>query len=323
MCQYGPFSGPFSCATIGGMAMITVVGNLNCDISARLAQDDIREENRVAAYALGIGGTAANTAIHLARLGAEVALAGAVGKDLLGDFLFTQLAGEGISTRAIVRRDVPTGLCFAAVTPDAQRLLFTHRGANEQPLPPLSTAAPFVHFAGIRPALLLPLLEPLAAETVITYCPGALATREHPEEVLALVPRLRHLFLNEPEADLLARCGTLPDTITVITHGALGAEVKGGAMASPPSVDAVDTTGAGDAFNAGFLCALLRDAPAETALALGNALGALISSRHGATPAWRIAELQPLLAHSPEALPLLEDVAGESAPSLTFPRALL
>jgi sugar/nucleoside kinase (ribokinase family) len=106
-----------------------------------------------------------------------------------------------------------------------------------------------------------------------------------------------YLFLNRDEALLYARQGELPRAIAswrrsprtvVIKLGAGGSRLVGGLVnvhAAAMRVRAIETTGAGDAFNAGFLAARLRGADLMTALTLANRVGALSTLEPGGTKA--------------------------------------
>lgn len=82
--------------------MIQVVGNINFDITAMLDKTRNIEENRVLELDPGIGGTASNTAIQLAKLEREVILNGALGNDIFGQWLLKELKKE-VSTWNMLR----------------------------------------------------------------------------------------------------------------------------------------------------------------------------------------------------------------------------
>jgi sugar/nucleoside kinase (ribokinase family) len=96
-----------------------------------------------------------------------------------------------------------------------------------------------------------------------------------------LLPSIDVLFVNETEAAAIdgARAG-----LVVVKRGARGASA-GDVDVAPPAVDAVDATGAGDSFDAGFLAAWLAGEPVEQALRLGCACGALSTRALGGTAA--------------------------------------
>ncbi|HOI63699.1 MAG TPA: carbohydrate kinase family protein [Mesotoga sp.] len=260
---------------------ISVVGNINIDLNAVIGDSVNSEENRIKKLGLSSGGSAANTAIILSRLGREVFLQGAVGDDLFGDYLIERLSRERVETGYIKVLSGGTGLCFAAIGEQGQRHLYTYRGANER-YETVAGGFDFYHFAGIATGQLSVMLNSLNIER-FSYNPGGIVTFERPREVSKLAERAEVLFLNETEWAFLSPFLNRTNTV-VVTMGAAGSRIESGPSVEALPVEVVDTTGAGDAFNAGFLHAYLSGRQGSDCLKVGNLLGAIVAMHVGATP---------------------------------------
>lgn len=293
-----------------------VVGDANTDLNAALARFPREgDDSRVDDLVWSSGGSAVNVATALALLGARVRLLARVGIDPAADVALRAARRAGVDLGAVQRDEaLATGLCFVGVSPGGERTFFSFRGANTAFARPgeadLADDAAWLHVCGH--ALLegrqrtttLDLIATAASRGLpvsLDLCLPLLHTT--PADVLALAPRLRVLFANEPELAALARSGALPaaapsgggpidavraafaphrDLLLVAKLGG-GGSIIGDATTVVPAfpVDARDTTGCGDAYAAGFLFAHTRGAPPEICGRLGNALGALTATRRG------------------------------------------
>jgi ribokinase len=287
-----------------------VVGDANADVNAELTRFP-HEGDDCPLRALGwsSGGAAANVATALALLGARARLLARVGVDPAAGVALRAAEAAGVELD-LVQRDaaIPTGICFAAVSPGGERTFFSHRGANsaldEGSADPLEGAG-WVHVAGHallegsqRGVALALAIEarrrgiPVSLDLCLPLLRGAR------EIVLELVPHLAVLFANELELPALVGAPCIGDLIDLSLDrfsqghgplvaaklGARGSRLGGTARADLPAfpVNACDTTGSGDAYVAGLLFALARGADPATAALLGNALGALTATRKGA-----------------------------------------
>ena len=252
-----------------------------------------------------VGGGAANTACALARLGSRTAVFGIVGSD--GDWLLQQLAGHAVDTSHITRDPTePTAFTVAITTPE-DRTFFTYSGANRgfsgrSLVPPPKIAChPPATFTWL---FLQPRLQPkLLASLRARGCTVSLDVGWHEDwlrdpRVRDLLPLLDLFFPNESEAAALTgesepaamlrwfSAAGLP--MAVVKLGPAGACLlhEGEVLTvPPPPVVApnivIDTTGAGDCFNAGFLQAWMQGDPPETCLRAGNICGALSTQAYG------------------------------------------
>jgi len=260
------------------------------------------EEAWAKAYDREIGGGAANTACGLARLGKTVALMAVVGRGE-ESWLRGRLDAFGISTDFVTVAEGPTGVTISVSTRE-DRSFFTHLGANAGLEALLSasdtmgrlTAARHVHFA-------MPLTAGLAGRILPALsaadCSTSLDVGYQPRWLAdtANFPTLRmidHFLPNELEAGLLTG-GRSEDLLSLSraqglnigalklgSRGALAWGEQGSIAAEPPQVDVVDTTGAGDAFDAGFIDALLDGADQEQMLRRACICGALSTRVPGA-----------------------------------------
>ncbi|HDP79122.1 MAG TPA: carbohydrate kinase [Mesotoga infera] len=270
---------------------ISVVGNVNIDLSAFIINSGNSEENRVREIMFSVGGSAANTAIMLNRLRKNVHLQGAVGKDQFGEMAIESLKREGVDTEHLSRLEGRTGFCFSAVSTDGQRHLFTYRGVNEANYS-IDESSDFYHFGGIRPDQIERLIKNLRRPR-FSYNPGGIVSFERGPQVAEIAAQSEILFVNESEWRYLEKLMTVKPLI-IVTLGAEGARIENGPLVDAFEVKVVDTTGAGDAFNAGFLHGYLADRKVSNCLQIGNLLAALVVSRQGASPGFIYNDVQRL-----------------------------
>jgi sugar/nucleoside kinase (ribokinase family) len=252
----------------------------------------------------GPAGTAAGTAITLAKLGASVRTAGAIGADPIGDLLLAMLARHGVDTSLVLRRTgVQTSASVLPIRPDGSRPAFHVPGANltygpeDAPAEHLARAT-HLHLGG--PELMggdnaAKILGPARAAGVVTSAdllapgdPGVLAW------LAGALPLLDHLLPNEEQVLGLTGATTLEDGArallgqgvgcVAVTRGARGAlVVTAEETITVPAfaVPVVDTTGCGDAFSAGFLRGLGLGRGPEAAAVLGCAAAGLVAQGLG------------------------------------------
>ncbi len=252
----------------------------------------------------GPAGTAAGTALTLAKLGATVRTAGAVGADPIGDLLLTMLAGYGIDTSLVVRRDaVQTSASVLPIRPDGSRPAFHVPGANLTYGPadaPHAEIARATHLHLGAPELMggdnaARILAPAREAGVITSAdllapgdPGILAW------IAPALSSLDYLLPNEQQVLGLTGAGTLEDGARALLGQGVGCvavtrEARGVLVVTADevftvpafAVDVVDTTGCGDAFSAGFLRGIGLGRSLRDAAVLGCAAAALVAQGLG------------------------------------------
>jgi sugar/nucleoside kinase (ribokinase family) len=314
---------------------ILVVGDANADISAAVeGMPQEGDDVLVAGVHWHSGGSAANVASGLALLGAPVRLAARIGRDPAAEVALRAARGAGVELGALqYDDDVATGLCFSAITPGGERTFFSYRGANVGlDLGPKDAAlldnVTWLHIAGhaLLESPQRASVEWLRAESraripvSLDLCLPLI--RERREELLALLPSIDVLFANElelaalfpeqPAEMAIAEAARLNGRVVAAKIGARGCViVAGGQSFEVPAytVAAVDTTGCGDAFVAGFLFAHTRHETLVACATLANAMGALAATRQGAAEAFASRqELQAFLGEHSAAVLLHETI---------------
>ena len=266
-------------------ASLTVVGSANLDLVARVERLPRPGETLTdAEFSRYPGGKGANQAVAAARLGARVRFVGAVGIDSFAEEALTGLVDAGCEL-VVARVERPTGVGLIYVDAQGENMIVVAPGANRAVDP---AAAGIAEGAAVLCQLEIPLEATVAASRVAGFfCLNAAPARSVPEE---LVRGADLVVVNRYEQEALPATPRL----TALTLGAEGAVLlENGsevARAAAPRVDAVDGTGAGDAFTACLVVSLLEGRPRDTALARACKAGALAASRAGAQSSLPTAE---------------------------------
>ena len=280
------------------MIDLLVVGDCNPDLL--LAGGDVapefgQAEKVVDEARLLIGGSATIAACAAARLGLSVALVAAVGDDLFGRFMLDALGARGVDASGCVIGPHPTGVTVALVRGD-DRAILTAPGAmatlTAADVPEgMLAGARHVHVAsyylldGLRPDIARLVDAAHAGGATISIDPQGDPSGEWDGGLPAIAPSLDLLFVNEGEHRMLRSEGC---PLVVVKRGARGATAIAGSEvveAFAPAVDAIDATGAGDSFDAGFIAGRLRGLGLQESLALACACGALSTRALGGTAA--------------------------------------
>ncbi|GAA2939073.1 sugar kinase [Microbacterium luteolum] len=257
--------------------------------------------------ALGIGGAETNVAIGLARLGVAVSWLGRVGDDSLGERVAREIRAESVQVRAVVDADAPTGLMVKERPSAASTAVHYYRAGSAGSRVSVSDLpdgwieeASLLHVTGITPLLsstarsaVLAAVE-RAREAGVTVSfdinyrsaltPAAVAgpvLREVAERADIVFGGENEFTILYPDTSAAEAAALLRDAgcaTTVLKQGPSGATVFVGdtvVAASGFLIDAIDTVGAGDAFVAGYLSALLEGLDIAAALHRANACGAM------------------------------------------------
>ncbi len=250
---------------------------------------------------LTAAGSAGGTALVLARLGAEVRSAGAIGTDAAGDLLLALLEREGIDTSGLLRREeAPTSASVLPISPSGDRPAWHVIGANgafgadDVDLDAVA-AASHVHLGGpefmggeAAAKVLAHAREHGAVTSVDVLAPG------EPGLLDWIAPALEHadyLLPNREQvlgftgaADVAAGSRALLERgarCVIATLGGDGVLIDGTEAVPALDIEVVDTTGCGDAFTAGFLRGLSLGRDRRAAAQLGCAAAALVAQGLG------------------------------------------
>ncbi|MFC5647900.1 carbohydrate kinase family protein [Paenibacillus solisilvae] len=285
-----------------------VIGDANIDLVVAGCSDLPRPGQEVLVHnmTLHVGGGAALFSLTLARLGLKVAFNGILGKDGFGQFVRDQLADSGIDTRFIRTSSLNNTGISIAINPEKDRSFITYMGSNAeldlQQLDMNSAAlGRHVHLTGYRGSLnheeymeMTLRLKALGLTTSLDV--GWDDTGEWYTGIFELMKVVDVFFMNEVEAQHYTGCLSVEECMAelsrhsrhiVLKLGAAGAVAAvGGKMMyrSGFEVPVVDTTGAGDSFNAGYMYGFLTGQQTEQCLLYANACGGISVGRFGGSP---------------------------------------
>ena len=306
-------------------------GHINWDVTMHVeGLPEADGETRIERLEQSGGGSAANVAVGLVDLGGRAVVYGSVGGDESGALALRGLANEGVDPgQVLIDADAPTSVKYVIVDESGELMMLANDGANEaftaaELDSDVLAAADHLHLTSQQPETAAALAT-AAGETGATrsFDPGR---RVGDREYDAAVHAADVLFVNEREAAALSDATDIDpwepdDRVVVIKLGSEGATVRTphGDVSHPGfDIDPVDTTGAGDAFAAGFLGAALRDPGIvdggfsddprdyQVPLLVGNACGALAAQAVTARVDLSWDRIRETMGESPEADLLIE-----------------
>ncbi|GAA3838535.1 ribokinase [Streptomyces chiangmaiensis] len=281
---------------------LLVVGSANADLVIRVERRPAAGETVLGSdLVVHPGGKGANQSVAAARLGARTALLARVGDDGHGRLLLESQRTAGVDTVGILAGGAPTGVALITVDPSGDNSIVVSPGANARLSPEdVRAASSLLHASRVVSAQLeIPLetvvevVRSLPSGTRFVLNPSP--PRPLPAEVLAACDPL---IVNEHEARVIAGAeldgspedwaaallalGPRSVVVTLGAQGALVATAEAMARVASVKVDAVDTTGAGDAFTAALAWRLGTGSPLPEAAAYAARVGAAAVTRPGA-----------------------------------------
>ncbi len=284
-------------------AKIVVVGSFNADLVSYMKRmprpgETVHGER----FATGAGGKGSNQAVAAARLGADVTFVGRVGNDVFAELAYEIWDAEGVK-REFVKRDsdVATGVAPILVDSSGENMIVVVLGANRRiQQSDIDAARERIADADMLVVQLEVNLDivPYALQTAKAYgvatilnpAPAAAISAETIQLADYLTPNEIELeTLSSGDVDDVASAArallTRDDQTAVVTLGAEGARIvtpEDSLTVPTYAVDAVDTTGAGDTFNAALAVGLSEGAALEDAVRFANAAAALCVTKPGA-----------------------------------------
>jgi len=287
---------------------ILVFGELNVDIVAAGVRQLPQSGAEVLAKdcELTIGSASAIFAAGIAKLGCAVTFVSQVGKDRFGDFCLAALREAGISTKYVRKAEERTGVTIA-LSNGRDRALVTFPGAIASSYAKDCDTSLMKHHQhlhltsyylqrGLKPSFPALFREAKTTGLTTSFDPNSDPNQKWSRSINSVLKYTDVLFVNEREAKALTRRQNKREALkalgqlvrcAVVKQGPKGAvaiqndEVVAG---SGFQVEAVDTTGAGDSFAAGFVSAYVRRSPLAECLRVANACGALSTRALGGTP---------------------------------------
>lgn len=283
---------------------VVCFGALNVDklyLVDRLAGAD--EESVILDFKESPGGSAANTAAGLARLGVKVGYIGKVAEDREGFLLLKAFMDEGVDVGGIViSKTGRSGSVIGFVDRKGNRSLYVDPGVNdtlryEEINPNYVKGARILHltsFAGEAPFMAQESLVKEVCGVKITLDPGIIYARKGLEKLKPIIRRCYAIMPSEVEVNLLTGEEYMEGAKILLEEGVRVVAVKLGEkgcyvtngeeshLIKPFKVKVVDTTGAGDAFCAGFIYGLLRGKSLRECGILGNFVASRCLTRMGA-----------------------------------------
>ncbi len=261
-----------------------------------------------------VAGAESNTAIGMARLGLKAGWISRLGKDEFGRTILNTIREEGVDVSKVIPDEhAPSGVFFKEFNDDTATNVYYYRAGSaasrltpEDLHPEYISKAKYFHFSGITPALspscFLTILEAIKiarqAKLCISFDPNVrlkLWSLEQAKRFFdRVVPEVDLVLVNDEEIAMLTgendivraarhltQIGPSLVVIKMGVEGALAVSKKKVLKEPAMKVQAIDTVGAGDAFNAGFLSAQLKGLPIALSLRLGNILGGCATTRPG------------------------------------------
>jgi sugar/nucleoside kinase (ribokinase family) len=289
------------------VSRIVVLGDVMVDVVVRLSGPLAQASDAPAEIRFRGGGSAANTAAWLAAAGADVTFVGRAGDDEPGRAAAEELRAIGVDTRVALDPDRSTGACLVLIDPGGERTMAPDAGANdglaaEDLADDLLAEAAHLHVAGYallregsRAAARSAIGRASRAGVTVSVDPSSSALLDPGFLDLAdgaglLLPNASEAHAlsgySDPEAAARALAERFGEVVVTLgPGGALWTDGDAVLRAAAVAVDEVeDTTGAGDAFAAGFLSERVAGGSTAEALAAGCRLAARAVSRPGARP---------------------------------------
>ncbi|MEM3832335.1 MAG: carbohydrate kinase family protein [Thermoprotei archaeon] len=299
------------------MPEVVTVGHILMDI--QISVDDFAQPDRegvVRSIKYGGGGSAANVAVGTSRLGIRSGYIGKVGMDSFGSTLLEEIRRDGVDvSRVKIDFDGSTGFTIIIVNKDGQVVMYGFEGVSDKLMPDeldvqYIGSAEHLHITGLRLSTAVKAAKVAKkAGVVVSFDPGRLVSMIGMEKLKPLLRLCDILLLNSFEAGSLTNTSDPREAaiilnkvvpVVIVKMGDKGVYVKNGDNEfSIPAhkVKVVDTTGAGDAFSAGFITGLLEGKDLRDSVSFANAVAALKITKMGARALPTRREVEQFIKH--------------------------
>ncbi|MHC1628557.1 MAG: carbohydrate kinase family protein [Candidatus Nezhaarchaeales archaeon] len=281
---------------------VVTVGHVLADI--RFMVDEFigpDEEGVILEQSRGVGGSAANVAIGVRRLGLSSAIIAKVGFDSFGRIAVDELMKEGVDISGLKVSFSSTGFTIVIIDSKGQICLYGYKGASEELEPcdiniDIIEKTKYVHIASLRLDTSIEAAKKAKEHgKMVSWDPGRVQSKAGLQKLRDLIKHVDIVLANEEEVrDITGEAdykkaaeviGELGPRLVVVKRGARGAYVlsKKECLEVPPlkPPKIVDTTGAGDAFAAGLLVGLARGYELSKALTYASATAVLKIAKLG------------------------------------------
>lgn len=262
---------------------VLCIGNLNYDISFHLSQlPAIHEKVRCEAATFSCGGSAGNTACWLGSLGISCGMVGAVGADAFGQAQIEDLHAHHVDTSTVTVKG-QSGIALIMVEGEAKRMI-KYTGANTHKNVHNLPECTHIHLSSNHQSVLETIRENRSSHQTLSWDPQELLFEEY-------LPFIEYVFINEDDlcrhtgiASLEKAARSLEGNTIIVTKNGGGCCIVTDSLIDVPSfgIEAIDTTGAGDAFDAGFIFGLLSGYNLIHCGIMGTACASLKVQHHGA-----------------------------------------
>ena len=290
---------------------VTIAGELNLDLVLYGLPRELPPEREVIAdnLALTLGGSSAIAAHNLALLGNRVGFITRVGNDSLGQIALDRLRDAGVDVSRVRSVDTTGSGLTVILQHGTWRNILTYLGTISQltyedlDLDYLCSARHFHFSSFFLQTAIRPRMPELFKNLKTAGLTISLDTNDDPDDrwqgvrealpyVDVLLPNKREALKISGEQELEGAVARLAEMVPVVVvklgpEGAIARRGKEQFRSAAKRVDAIDTIGAGDSFDAGFITQYIRGADLETCVAYGNMAGALSTTKPGGTEAFR------------------------------------
>ncbi len=266
---------------------VAALGTCNIDFIMKvprfsMADDEVDVENMT----VSLGGSASNFAVGVSRMNVKVGIIARVGNDQFGDFVTDKFKEEGVQTQRLLKIYQSTGMAFIAVDKKGERSIYTSMGANarfklDKDDKRYIKSSSILHITGMYKEVVE---KASKYAKFVSLNPGTVLSSYGIDSLYKIIKKANIIFLNEKEVylltgeDLERGAKILLDIgvpMVVVTCGKRGANLyssEGVIHSSPPEVKSLDTTGAGDAFAAGFIASFVKNKEISQCLQFGNVM---------------------------------------------------